>query len=147
MKKSAESASKDELDTSVEEPFTTIITRGKMTPSYLSGLSKVHYQKSPDYIRDKLYENLRQVDRSKSTSLLNKKKFLQMRRALGQNYSISTSNINKFEKENQTNRYNSQRRLETEIPPGPYGSNQIVRRRNSLRNIPLIPDKAYGRIP
>lgn len=93
------------MNKSVEETFTTIITRGKMTPSYLSGLSRVHFQKSPDYIRDKLYEKLRTTDRSKSsTSLHNKKKFLQLRRAMGGNNSVSTG-LNRYETENRTNRY------------------------------------------
>lgn len=66
-----------------EEPFTTIITRSKMTPSYLNSITKVQYQTKPDYIREKLYDKLRMSDRSKSSSLVNKKKFLQYRRALG----------------------------------------------------------------
>ena len=43
MKKTAASQEDEQMNTSVEEHFTTIITRSKMTPSYLSGLSKVHF--------------------------------------------------------------------------------------------------------
>jgi len=37
----------------------------------------------PDYIREKLYDDLKNQDRSQSSSLLNKKNMLKLKRALG----------------------------------------------------------------
>ena len=95
-----------------------------MTPSYLSGLSKVHYQKNPDYIRDKLYENLRKIDRSKSSSLINNKKFLQAKRSMGQANSISIKMEEINDRTTVTNRYRKSTYVsDHEHSSGPYVNN------------------------
>ena len=43
-----------------------------------------------------------------------------------------------------SNRYRKDRLVTS---PGPYENGQVLGRLTSLKNVPVIPDKAYGRIP